>query len=149
MKEQILRLMEAEKLSPAKFADEIGVQRSNISHILSERNKPSYDFIMRILDRFKNINPEWLLTGLGNIYKSETVQYSDLFDLADKTTGKTIQQLGESPKTPENIGKDKMIGVKKETTPYIDKRMFTNVNRIRKVILIYEDGTFNDFSPNE
>ena len=46
MKDRLHKIMEAEGLSPAKFADEIGVQRSSISHIISGRNKPSYDFII-------------------------------------------------------------------------------------------------------
>ena len=50
MKEQLTRIMEAEGMTPAKFADEIGVQRSSISHIISGRNKPSYDFIVKILN---------------------------------------------------------------------------------------------------
>ena len=70
MKDQITKLMTAEGLTPAKFADEIGVQRSSVSHILSDRNKPSYDFILKILERFSGINADWLLTGKGTMIKS-------------------------------------------------------------------------------
>ena len=59
--------MEREQLSPSKFADAIGVQRSNISHILSGRNKPSLELVNKILDRFQEINADWLLLGKGEM----------------------------------------------------------------------------------
>ncbi len=52
-------------LSAATFADKIGVQRSSISHILSGRNKPSLDFIMKVLASFPEVNLYWLLNGTG------------------------------------------------------------------------------------
>ena len=65
MKERIEKIMELEKLSASKFADAIGVQRSNISHILSGRNKPSLELVNKILDHFDKINADWLLLGKG------------------------------------------------------------------------------------
>lgn len=60
-------------LSASEFADEIGVQRSNISHILSGRNKPSLDFIIKIKDRFPEIQWEWIIEGKGDmIFSSPT-----------------------------------------------------------------------------
>lgn len=56
-------------LSPSQFADEIGVQRSGVSHILSGRNKPSLDFILKILTRFPEVDADWLLFGKGSMVK--------------------------------------------------------------------------------
>jgi transcriptional regulator with XRE-family HTH domain len=53
-------------LSPSTFAERIGVQRSSVSHILSGRNKPSVDFLEKILHAFPRVNVEWLITGKGN-----------------------------------------------------------------------------------
>ena len=61
MKDRIEKIMEMEQLSASKFADAIGVQRSNISHVLSGRNKPSLELVNKILDRFQQINADWLL----------------------------------------------------------------------------------------
>jgi transcriptional regulator with XRE-family HTH domain len=58
------QLMHDSELSAAAFADIIGVQRSSISHILSERNKPSLDFILKILHAYPSVSSEWLLKGL-------------------------------------------------------------------------------------
>lgn len=51
------------ELSAAAFAERIGVQRSSISHVMSQRNKPSLDLIMRILEAFPDVKPAWLLHG--------------------------------------------------------------------------------------
>ena len=69
MNKRIQQFIEIENLSPSKLADKLGIQRSGISHILQERNKPSYDFIVKFLKAFPNVNPDWLLTGQGKIYR--------------------------------------------------------------------------------
>lgn len=69
MNNRLQQFLDLENISPARLADTIGVQRSGLSHILSGRNKPSYDFIIRLLAKFPHINSEWLLTGKGKPYK--------------------------------------------------------------------------------
>jgi transcriptional regulator with XRE-family HTH domain len=64
---RIEQLLEEYKLSPSRFADEIDVQRSSISHILSERNKPSLELISKILKKYPEINADWLITGKGKM----------------------------------------------------------------------------------
>ena len=46
MKERIQQIMQREGLSPSRFAEEIGIQRSAMSHIISGRNNPSLDVVM-------------------------------------------------------------------------------------------------------
>ena len=58
-----------EGLSPSQFADKLGVQRSGVSHLLSGRNKPSFEFINKMLVAFPKINPDWLITGNGKAYR--------------------------------------------------------------------------------
>ena len=50
-------------LSAAAFADAIGVQRSSISHLLSGRNKPSLDFVLKVIQQYPEVNLYWLLNG--------------------------------------------------------------------------------------
>ncbi|MBI1286095.1 MAG: helix-turn-helix domain-containing protein [Flavobacteriales bacterium] len=61
--ERLKKIMEDGGLSPAQMADRIGVQRSAISHILSGRNKPSLDFVLKVLESFPEVSSEWLLRG--------------------------------------------------------------------------------------
>ena len=51
--------------SASSFAEKIGVQRSSISHILSGRNKPSLDFVLKVLSSFPEVELYWLLNGKG------------------------------------------------------------------------------------
>ena len=66
-------------ISPAQFADEIGVQRSSISHLLSGRNNPSLDFIKKILSKYPEINTEWIIMGKGTMIKKDLFSQPDLF----------------------------------------------------------------------
>ena len=72
MQQRIAQFLQAENISPAQFADRIGVQRSGVSHILSGRNKPGFDFIEKTLHYFPALNAEWLITGRGRMYKELT-----------------------------------------------------------------------------
>ena len=57
--------MESEGLKPSQLADNIGVNRATISHILSGRNKPSIDFLQKLLSAYPNLNANWLIIGIG------------------------------------------------------------------------------------
>ena len=63
---RLQRVMEYYQISASGFADKIGVQRSSISHILSGRNKPSLEFIMKVLSSFPEVDLYWLLNGKGD-----------------------------------------------------------------------------------
>ena len=71
MNRRLQQLLGLENITPAKLAEKIGVQPSGISHILSGRNKPSYDFINKLLLHFPSISAEWLITGKGKPYKDQ------------------------------------------------------------------------------
>ena len=68
MIERINLIMRAKNITASQFADEINIQRSGMSHIMSGRNKPSLDFIMRVLKRYPEIDTDWLLFGKGEMY---------------------------------------------------------------------------------
>lgn len=56
----------------SSFAEKIGVQRSSISHILTGRNKPSLDFVMKILHSYPEVELYWLLNGKGEFPSNQT-----------------------------------------------------------------------------
>lgn len=68
---RLKKVMETHQLTASLFADKIGVQRSSISHILSGRNKPSLDFILKVTSVFSDVDIQWLLNGLGEFPKRE------------------------------------------------------------------------------
>ncbi len=67
--DRIELLIRENELSSSAFADRVGVQRSNISHILSGRNKPGLDLLQKILKNFPEVNANWLITGQGEVFQ--------------------------------------------------------------------------------
>ena len=78
MKERLLEFLKAENKTSAQLAEEIGVQPSGISHILSGRNNPSLDFVLKMLEKYQFLSGEWLLFGKGSMFKDPEMQ--TLFD---------------------------------------------------------------------
>ena len=70
---RLKKVLEHYELSASLFADKIGVQRSSISHILSGRNKPSLDFILKVTNTFSEVDIYWLLNGKGVFPKKDNV----------------------------------------------------------------------------
>ena len=68
--ERLEKLLRYYSLSASAFADRIGVQRSSISHLLTGRNKPSLEFVMRVVKTFPEVNLYWLLNGKGSFPQS-------------------------------------------------------------------------------
>ena len=95
---RLKKLMEHHQLSASTFADKVGVQRSSISHILSGRNKPSLDFILKVTSEFKDADMYWLLHGKGVFPKSEekkemnSTSTPSLFN-DNSSNGKKIQRI--------------------------------------------------------
>ena len=71
MNRRFQTILDLENLSPAQLADRLSVQRSGISHILSGRNKPSFELLQRVVQSFPEISAEWLITGNGKPLKEQ------------------------------------------------------------------------------
>jgi transcriptional regulator with XRE-family HTH domain len=134
MLDRILAILHYLNLSPSRFAESIGVQRSGISHLLSGRNKPSLEFIQKLLSRFPEIDPEWLLTGTGEMLKQSS---SD-------------QKVTITPDLVERqVNEMKEISVKQEPVkpPLRRKQGDTEESPIEKIVYFYRDKTFREYFP--
>ena len=69
MDKRLQQFLDAENISQAQLADTLGVARAGISHILSGRNKPGFDFLEAMALHYPQISMDWLLTGKGRMYK--------------------------------------------------------------------------------
>jgi plasmid maintenance system antidote protein VapI len=74
MQGKLKQLMKHEGINSTRLAEMLGIQASGISHIMSGRNKPSFDFLLKLLQRFPQINPDWLLLDKGPMYRDEIKQ---------------------------------------------------------------------------
>ena len=152
MKARLLKFIENQGLTASKFADEIGVQRSAISHILSGRNNPGFDFIQKILSRYKFINAEWLIMGTGTMFKE--FKQASLFDDNKPLGG---NKLASSVETGENTPqKEEKVLVQPSVPEEIPinntpekKSLSENHKNVEKIIFFYTDKTFTQFQSNE
>ncbi len=160
--------MVIKNVSPIQFASSLGVQRSGISHILSGRNKPSLDFILKILETFPDVNEKWLLKGEGEMLMNRRIVTTeppkpvvnevgnpvkpniqpDLFSidqpidekkLAQSTDSSTISKpIAEEPKTAE-LHPSNLQSVKEE---FEVADAFVQEKEWVKIIVVFADDTF-------
>ena len=80
MHTRLKKWMDSEGLKSSQLADNIGVNRATISHILSGRNKPSIDFFEKLLRVYTRLNSNWLITGIGYMSTQKEVKFSKKID---------------------------------------------------------------------
>ena len=125
-------LLENERLTSSQFAKIVGYMPSSISHILSGRNKPGFDFIQEILKKFDTINPDWLILGRGEIYKTT----DRVLDNSKKSTIKESTNKSQVKSEPDS--------------PYVSNvKVETDGKVIVKVLVFYSDKTFTEYIPSE
>lgn len=119
------------EISVSAFADEIGVQRSSMSHLLNGRNKPSLDFVMKLVDTYPEVDLYWLLKGEGSFPKEANQAVEAPASIIDeKLEEDTAESLSES------------YTVKHPTSPKPSKEP-------HKIVVFYPNGTFEAFHPKK
>jgi transcriptional regulator with XRE-family HTH domain len=129
-------------LNASSFADNIGVQRSSLSHLLSGRNKPSLDFILKILEVYPEVDLYWILNGKGSFPKVSANQKisshssSSLLFNDQEIVPPSIVSPNEAiiPETKANIQDSTAHELAKES-------------EIDKIVIFYKDGTFKSYRP--
>jgi len=121
-------LMENHQLNAAVFAEKIGVQRSSVSHVLSKRNKPSLEFILKINNQFDEIDLNWLLLETKNLPYSLPA----LSSKNKNTLTQSNNQLDASKEIQQSSDENKI--------------KFSNTE-IVQLIQVYKDGSFSSFFP--
>ncbi|MFD1605047.1 helix-turn-helix domain-containing protein [Flavobacterium artemisiae] len=135
-------ILEYYSLNASSFADKIGVQRSSMSHLLSGRNKPSLDFVMKITEVFPEVDLYWLLNGTGNFPKSNEFSSSEIKNVLPPAS----YEISNSPDLFSSFEKnEKYESAKKEVTPKkID--FLSDEEEIEKIIFFYKNGTFKVYN---
>ena len=139
-------------LNASSFADKIGVQRSSMSHLLSGRNKPSLDFVMKIMEVFPDVDLYWILNGTGSFPKNE----DQSLNLKDEIVSEIVKPL-----TPISSSEDFAAGdlfseinykqeVKTETKNPVEVKnsnFISEEGEIEKIVFFYKNGTFKVYIP--
>ena len=145
MKERLLEFLRNENKTSAQLADEIGVQASGISHILSGRNNPSLDFVLKMLEKYQFLSTDWLLFGTGSMYKDSKMQ--SLFDddtenNRDSNEIRTKREEISSAIDYQNVIKRSPEKVSADATP-------DSTSEVIKIVWFYENNRFEEFLPGK
>jgi transcriptional regulator with XRE-family HTH domain len=141
MRERILNFLKAENKTSAQFAEEIGVQPSGVSHILSGRNKPSLDFVLKMLEKYSFLSTEWLLFGKGTMYRDSSMQ--NLFD-----------QSAEKIEISDDINK-KANSRETETSEYVETSKEPEIRAgkdeltVERIVWFYNNNSFREYLPDK
>lgn len=173
--ERITKVLEYSGFSASEFADEIEVQRSSISHIISGRNKPSLEFVTKIKNRFPELSWDWIILGTGEMKQTDSPLSSpekieenpvpDLFTLIDEDyknevfvqeniQNETLRELNKSFPSPrkEILSDSQRLDIQENISEVqnIVNESVTNTNtesKIKRIVFFYENGKFEAFEP--
>lgn len=139
-------------LNASSFADKIGVQRSSMSHLLSGRNKPSLDFVMKIMEVFPDVDLYWILNGTGSFPKNEDQSLNSKDEIVSEIV-KPLTPISSS----ENFEAGDLFSeinykreVKTESKNSVEVKNSNSISEegeIEKIVFFYKNGTFKVYIP--
>lgn len=142
--------MEATGYTPSRFADEIGIPRAIVSHVLAGRNKPSLDMVQKIVRRFPELGSDWILddnalpNGVADIKSEITV--ASTAQSTQKVINQEVPFANPMPQPPPMTINQPPAPV----TPQIPAIVppLPTMKRIEKILVFYTDKTFDEYTPN-
>ena len=169
-RDRIELLMKSYNLSPSQFADKTGIQRASVSHILSGRNKPSLEVMLKIYEAFPGLSMEWLMAGIGEgpsvntpIVKEVSVQSAEgLFATFDDVTEvETISNPAANETVADAVARkskaekprrdDAAVQVEKGVRRASQSRTTVQTavaqRKIKEIRVFYTDGTYEVLLP--
>lgn len=136
-KRRLQTLLDHYELSATAFAEEVGVQRSSISHLLSGRNNPSLDFVLKVVQRFPEVNLYWFLNGKGSFPGTPETQSPAL--AAPATTSARAQAHTQAAAQTEAQAQAQTITA---------KEIPAKGKRVEKIVVFFSDGSFREYHPS-
>ena len=124
-RDRIEQVMKSMNLSARQFAAEIHVQPGTISNMMAGRNNPSLEVMKRIMERYPTLNPEWLIAGKGDMWRTVPGEQAGLFD--------------RLPPDPKN----KVRATVQKEEPQL---IAAPSKQIKNIVVYYTDGTYEEFS---
>jgi len=174
MVDRIKQIIEFYKLSPASFAEQIGINRSNLTHLFSGRNQPSLELVKKILTCFPEVKTEWLIMGVGEMLrnsndkeleakiqngKKRQSEYSELDLFENLPTQNDTLKMNTAGETDIHK-KNEIVGeifnsreVKNEAPQSVlphekDSPLPTPIISVIKIVFFYSDNSFEIFHSN-
>ncbi len=169
LNERISKIIEYSELTSSEFADEVEVQRSSISHITSGRNKPSLDFLMKVKERFPELQWDWMINGTGEMIlkREETVEnptppkpasLPDLFALIndenfgytesdDRVQKPNSRELNISEPITENRNSEDSQRLEPQKHDSNVQFVENQQDKIKRIVVFFESGKFESYEP--
>ena len=139
MKEKIEFLMRNKGLTSTQLARLLEIQPSGISHILSGRNKPSFDFVVKILRAFPDVNPDWLLLDGEQIFR-DNIKTESVASISNPTADASLFMQTENGE----------ISAPSDERKNVDDVIFSDAHNrgksVERIIVLYADHTFDSYS---
>lgn len=162
MREKLQKLMHDQGLTSSKLAEILEIQPSGISHLMAGRNKPGFDLLQRILRRFPQINPDWLLLDSDQMYREqftnhEPMQMEETASSVDPTQSAGLPNIkpapdlfaqNQNPKTQAQQNAPKIAAPENTLTTNTNNSLnlpTSRTNKIERVVIFYDDHTFESF----
>lgn len=151
MTERLQFILQHYQISPSRLAEKLGVQRSGISHILSGRNKPGFDFLVRLTEVFPEIDANWLLSGKGKPFgrmEDDSGQDLDKVSTVGTYGRSTIPEMRDLFSQPAEAKNEFKTPVNQENTsapksadPVVDEEQASDI------VVLYKSGKFRHYRP--
>lgn len=143
MNNRLKQFLAAENITQAQLADNLQVVRASVSHILSGRNNPGYDFIKALMSRYPKLNIEWLIFGKGKMYKDQQIESTLPFEEAETIVNNEDILLFQPADSHVESPAAKKEEIKMNTlnhmiqTPVIQRK-------VKKIIVFFDDDTYQE-----
>ena len=167
-RERLLKLIADNNMSAKQFAAEVGIQAGTISNIVNGRNNPSLDVMQRVLNRFRTLSSDWLILGVGNMYRTEggkeNRENGEAKEMQLQQQQQEIPGIGDaivspqqhSIESPSPLSRAQAISaptISREMQPLASTKKPQTApmeqpaaKRIERVIVFYSDGTFDEIT---
>ena len=167
-RERIELLMKCYDLSPSQFAERTGIQRASVSHIISGRNKPSLEVMLKVYDAFPGVDMKWLMTGVGEVpvrQSAVTAASETLFQQPEQASLQQQNDLFAAPEAPSaplaeepkprraavpQVVKEKGADFRAKRAQvgrYAQVMAMQPDKKIKEVRIYYSDGTYETLIP--
>ena len=165
-RERLLKLIADNNMSAKQFAAEVGIQAGTISNIVNGRNNPSLDVMQRVLNRFRTLSSDWLILGVGNMYRTEggkenrengeakemQLQQQEIPGIGDAIVSPQQHSI-ESPSPLSRAQAISAPAISREMQPLASTKKQQTApmeqpaaKRIERIIVFYSDGTFDEIT---
>lgn len=140
MKDRIAHIIRAKNLTAAEFAMQLGIQPSNVSHLLAGRNNPSLDFVKKLKETFPEYSLDWIVMGKGSMTVSEP--FFEPQPSPESPQSSVQPAIDAEPSFEKSLFASEIVP---ESPQNIDKK--TIIGELKHIIMVYSDNSFEVLSP--